>query len=157
MAVHPARHANGTKTRGQLHPVADNNRAVILVRRVALVLLLGVAAVLYGWAADRTALEPYYAASVRSMASSWHDFAFGALDPAATVSLDKLPGAFWPQALSARLFGFHGWALVLPVPSQVAQRGVWVPVNPPSSSTSARSDCWYPVPLQAVQSAVSTA
>lgn len=114
MAVHPARHANGTKTRGQLHPVADNNRAVIRARRVALVLLLGVAAVLYGWAADRTALEPYYAASVRSMASSWHDFAFGALDPAATVSLDKLPGAFWPQALSARLFGFHGWALVLP-------------------------------------------
>jgi 4-amino-4-deoxy-L-arabinose transferase-like glycosyltransferase len=51
---------------------------------------------------------------VRSMAGSWHDFAFGAFDPAGTVSLDKLPGAFWVQALSARLFGVHTWTLVLP-------------------------------------------
>jgi len=42
------------------------------------------------------------------------NFFFGAFDPAGTVSTDKLPGAFWLQAISAGLFGPHNWALVLP-------------------------------------------
>jgi 4-amino-4-deoxy-L-arabinose transferase-like glycosyltransferase len=48
------------------------------------------------------------------MSESWHDFIFGAFDPAGTVTVDKLPGALWMQALSLRVFGFHIWALVLP-------------------------------------------
>ncbi len=44
------------------------------------------------------------------MSQSWHDFFFGAFDPWGTVSVDKLPGAFWLQALSLRVFGFHIWA-----------------------------------------------
>jgi 4-amino-4-deoxy-L-arabinose transferase and related glycosyltransferases of PMT family len=48
------------------------------------------------------------------MSESWHDFIFGAFDPAGTVTVDKLPGALWVQALSLRVFGFHIWALVLP-------------------------------------------
>jgi len=87
---------------------------VTVARRSGVIVLLGVAAVLYAWAASRTALEPYYEAAVRSMAGSWHDFAYGALDPAGTVSLDKLPGAFWLQALAVRAFGFHSWAIILP-------------------------------------------
>jgi 4-amino-4-deoxy-L-arabinose transferase-like glycosyltransferase len=59
-------------------------------------------------------LETYYAAAVRSMAMSWHNFFFGSFDPAGTVTLDKLPGAFWIQALSVRLLGVHAWAFVLP-------------------------------------------
>jgi hypothetical protein len=38
------------------------------------------------------------------MAHSWHDFFYGAFDPLGTVSVDKLPGALWIQALSVRLF-----------------------------------------------------
>ena len=45
---------------------------------------------------------------------SWHNFFFAAFDPAATITLDKLPGAFWLQALSVRIFGVHAWALVAP-------------------------------------------
>jgi 4-amino-4-deoxy-L-arabinose transferase-like glycosyltransferase len=48
------------------------------------------------------------------MSQSWHDFVFGAFDPAGTITVDKLPGALWLQALSLRIFGFHIWALVLP-------------------------------------------
>jgi 4-amino-4-deoxy-L-arabinose transferase-like glycosyltransferase len=48
------------------------------------------------------------------MSMSWHDFFFAAFDPAGTVSLDKLPGAFWIQALSVRAFGVNAWAIVLP-------------------------------------------
>jgi 4-amino-4-deoxy-L-arabinose transferase-like glycosyltransferase len=78
--------------------------------------LLGIAAasvVMYGWGAGRT-LEVYYAAAVRSMAMSWHNFVYASFDPAGTVTLDKLPGAFWVQALSVRAFGVHEWAIILP-------------------------------------------
>jgi 4-amino-4-deoxy-L-arabinose transferase-like glycosyltransferase len=59
-------------------------------------------------------LETFYAGAVRSMSQNWHNFFFGAFDPWGTVSVDKLPGAFWLQALSVRVFGFHIWAFVLP-------------------------------------------
>src|SRR5215472_1294476 len=39
---------------------------------------------------------------------------YGAFDPAASITIDKLAGAFLPQALSARVFGFHPWSLALP-------------------------------------------
>jgi 4-amino-4-deoxy-L-arabinose transferase-like glycosyltransferase len=67
----------------------------------------------YAWNATGN-LEIYYAAAVRSMSMSWHDFFFGAFDPAGTITVDKLPGAFWVQALSVRLFGLHAWAIVVP-------------------------------------------
>ena len=79
-----------------------------------LALVLVVAGFAYGWRAQSVPLEPYYAAAVRAMAGSWPDFAFGAFDPAGTVTLDKLPGAFWLQALSVRAFGVSTWAIVLP-------------------------------------------
>ena len=76
-------------------------------------MLAGVAAFLYAWRSSGY-LEVYYAAAVRSMSMSWHNFLFSAFDPAGTVTTDKLPGAFWVQALSVRLFGLHDWAIVLP-------------------------------------------
>jgi 4-amino-4-deoxy-L-arabinose transferase-like glycosyltransferase len=66
----------------------------------------------YGMAGD--ALETFYGGAVRSMSENWHNFFFASFDPWGTVSIDKLPGAFWVQALSVRLFGFHIWAFVLP-------------------------------------------
>jgi 4-amino-4-deoxy-L-arabinose transferase-like glycosyltransferase len=68
----------------------------------------------YAWGISHDGLEPFYAASVRSMSQNWHNFFFGSFDPAGTVTLDKLPGAFWIQALSVRIFGYHTWAIVLP-------------------------------------------
>lgn len=82
--------------------------------RFALAAIACVAGLSYAWAMNREPLEPYYAAAVRGMSTSWHNFAFGAFDAAGTVTLDKLPGAFWVQALSARLLGVHPWTLVLP-------------------------------------------
>jgi len=81
--------------------------------RPALLGLTVVAGFLYAWRAYGN-LEIYYAAAVRSMSMSWHDFVFAAFDPAGTISVDKLPGAFWVQALSVRVFGLHPWALVAP-------------------------------------------
>jgi 4-amino-4-deoxy-L-arabinose transferase-like glycosyltransferase len=85
-----------------------------LARRCALLLIAALAGLSYAWALTSDVLEPYYAAAVRSMSMSWHNFIYGAFDPAGTVTLDKLPGAFWVQALAVRAFGFHTWVIVAP-------------------------------------------
>ncbi|HUC57055.1 MAG TPA: glycosyltransferase family 39 protein [Streptosporangiaceae bacterium] len=82
--------------------------------RPTLLAIALVAALAYGWGMAGASIEPYYGAAARSMSQSWHDFIFGAFDPAGTVTVDKLPGALWVQALSLRVFGFHIWAIVLP-------------------------------------------
>ncbi len=86
----------------------------VWLRRAALAAIAALAGLLYAWAMGRDALEYYYAAADRSMAMSWHDFVFGAFDPAGTITVDKLPGALWIQALSVRAFGLHTWAIILP-------------------------------------------
>ncbi|MFJ9775935.1 ArnT family glycosyltransferase [Kitasatospora sp. NPDC101157] len=82
--------------------------------RPALLGIAAVAAVLYAWNINHSQYHSFYADAVRSMTESWKAFVFGSFDPAGTITLDKLPGFLWPQALSARLFGFHPWALTLP-------------------------------------------
>jgi 4-amino-4-deoxy-L-arabinose transferase-like glycosyltransferase len=81
--------------------------------RPLLLALTAIAGLGYAWQATGN-LEIYYAAAVRSMSMSWHNFFFAAFDPAGTVTVDKLPGAFWVQALSVRIFGVHAWAIVVP-------------------------------------------
>ncbi|MGV4927186.1 glycosyltransferase family 39 protein (plasmid) [Streptomyces sp. BHT-5-2] len=76
--------------------------------------ILAVAAVLFAWDIQHSVFHTFYAETARSMAESWHGFLFGAFDPGASITIDKLPGFLWPQALSARIFGFHPWALTLP-------------------------------------------
>jgi len=84
------------------------------LRRTAVLVIAAAAGLAYGWQANRDTLEIYYAAAVRSMSMSWHDFIFGGFDPAGTVTLDKLPGAFWIEALAVRAFGVHTWVLIAP-------------------------------------------
>jgi 4-amino-4-deoxy-L-arabinose transferase-like glycosyltransferase len=81
--------------------------------RPLLLVVTALAALSYSWDVGST-IEIYYAAAVRSMSQSWHDFLFGAFDPAGTVTVDKLPGSMWVQALSVRFFGFHEWAVLAP-------------------------------------------
>lgn len=58
--------------------------------------------------------NPYYAATVKSMLTNWHNFFFASYDPAGFVSVDKPPLGLWLQTLSAFIFGFRGWSLLLP-------------------------------------------
>ncbi len=81
--------------------------------RPTLATLTLLAGFFYGWDVAGN-LEIYYAAAARSMSMSWHNFFFAAFDPAGSITVDKLPGAFWLQALAVRLFGVHAWALVAP-------------------------------------------
>jgi 4-amino-4-deoxy-L-arabinose transferase-like glycosyltransferase len=79
-----------------------------------LLAVAALAAVLYTW--NITSLGPanFYLVAVKSMSVSWRAFFYGGLDPGATITIDKIPGAFYPQALSARVFGFHAWSVALP-------------------------------------------
>jgi len=56
----------------------------------------------------------YYAATVKSMLVSWHNFFFAAFEPGGSLSVDKPPLGFWVQALSAYFLGVDGFALALP-------------------------------------------
>ncbi|AWI04797.1 glycosyltransferase family 39 protein [Clostridium drakei] len=56
----------------------------------------------------------YYAAGVKSMTMSLKNFFFVSFDPAGFVTIDKPPLGFWIQAISAKIFGYSGWSIILP-------------------------------------------
>src|SRR5438874_421256 len=71
--------------------------------------------VLYTWGLGNAGYaNSYYAAAVRAMSTSWKAFFYGAIDPGSFITVDKPPAALWVQALSARLFGFSSWSMLLP-------------------------------------------
>ncbi len=83
-------------------------------QRLALGILL-FAVVLHFFRLDQEGFANlYYAATVKSMLTSWSNFFFASFDPGGFVAVDKPPLGFWIQALSATLFGFSGISLLLP-------------------------------------------
>ena len=58
--------------------------------------------------------NPYYAAAVRSITQSWHNFFFVSFDPAGFVTIDKPPLGFWLQAAVVKVAGYHPLAVLLP-------------------------------------------
>jgi 4-amino-4-deoxy-L-arabinose transferase-like glycosyltransferase len=84
-------------------------------RRRALALILLVAAFANFFELQRNGYANlYYAAAIRSMLQSWHNFFFVAFDPGGFVSVDKPPLGFWIQAASAKLLGYSGFSILLP-------------------------------------------
>jgi 4-amino-4-deoxy-L-arabinose transferase-like glycosyltransferase len=59
-------------------------------------------------------VDPFYDAAVRSMSMSWHNFFFGAYEPAGSVSIDKPPVDLWLQVASVKLLGWGSASLKLP-------------------------------------------
>ncbi|MQY26385.1 ArnT family glycosyltransferase [Nocardia aurantia] len=105
-----------------LEPVAPPGRSprpvrdrTTVWRRLSLGALLLATAALYlwdlgagGWA------NQFYAAAVQAGSSSWKAMLFGSSDAAGAITVDKTPGALWVMDLSARLFGFNAWSLLVP-------------------------------------------
>lgn len=83
--------------------------------RTVFAFVVALALVMNCWGLSHNGLgNTYYAAAVRGMTRSWHNFFFVAFDPAGFISVDKPPVALWAQALSARLFGYSSLSLLLP-------------------------------------------
>ena len=94
---------------------SESVRTRRLVPHPELAGLLVLAAVLNLWALSRNGLaNEYYSGAVRSMASSWHNFLYASFDKAGVMTVDKPPLALWVQALSARVFGFSSWSMLVP-------------------------------------------
>ncbi|WP_211294315.1 ArnT family glycosyltransferase, partial [Lentzea kentuckyensis] len=81
----------------------------------ALVAICVLAGALYVWAIGAGQVgNSYYAAAAKSMSTSFTNFLFGSFDPYGVVTVDKPPMSLWPQAIAVWIFGFHGWAVLLP-------------------------------------------
>jgi 4-amino-4-deoxy-L-arabinose transferase-like glycosyltransferase len=56
----------------------------------------------------------FYAAAVEAGSKSWKAMLFGSLDPSNFITVDKPPASLWVMDLSARLFGFSTWSVMVP-------------------------------------------
>jgi 4-amino-4-deoxy-L-arabinose transferase-like glycosyltransferase len=119
--------------------------------RPALWLILLLATGLYAWNISSITGNSFYNAAVYSGTKSWKAFFFGALDSGSFITVDKPPFALWVMGISARVFGFGNWQLMLPMVAagvgSVAVLYPWCaspsatrpPPSPPWSSPSPRS------------------
>jgi 4-amino-4-deoxy-L-arabinose transferase-like glycosyltransferase len=92
-------------------------RPLALTRRgtpTAIAAITALAAVLRFADFSQVPSNSFYDAAVRSMGLSWHNFFYGAFEPAAQVSVDKTPVDLWLQVASTQLFGFSSVAVRLP-------------------------------------------
>jgi 4-amino-4-deoxy-L-arabinose transferase-like glycosyltransferase len=83
--------------------------------RPALFALLAATALLYLWDLSASGnANSFYAAAVQAGSKSWKAWFFGSLDSSNFITVDKPPGALWIMGLSARLFGYNSWSLLVP-------------------------------------------
>jgi 4-amino-4-deoxy-L-arabinose transferase-like glycosyltransferase len=93
--------------------LAGNCRKLLVPFLLGLVLLAGAFLRFYHLGVNGVG-NAYYAATVKSMLVSWHNFFFAAFEPGGSISVDKPPLGFWVEALSAYFLGVNGLALALP-------------------------------------------
>ncbi len=83
--------------------------------RPALGAVLVMAALLCLWRLTRDGYSnDYYAAAARAGSESWKAWFFGSLDPGSFITVDKPPLSLWLMGLSARVFGFSSFSILLP-------------------------------------------
>ncbi|MDX6642678.1 MAG: hypothetical protein QOD76_640, partial [Solirubrobacteraceae bacterium] len=67
------------------------------------------------WSLTRSGYaNTYYASAVYAGSHSWSAMFFNAVDLSQYVSIDKTPLAVWMMSLSARIFGFSSFSMLLP-------------------------------------------
>src|SRR4051794_38010006 len=83
--------------------------------RPALAAVLALAALLCLWHLSISGnSNTYYAAAVKSASVDWKAWFFGSLDPGSFITVDKPPLSLWMMGLSARVFGFSSFSMLLP-------------------------------------------
>ena len=97
-------------------PVVDVRRPPRVSRSGWITAAIGaLTAVLYTWNLASVGMaNSYYAAAVKAGSVSWKAMFFGSIDPGNFITVDKPPAALWVQSLSARIFGFSSWSMLLP-------------------------------------------
>jgi len=83
--------------------------------RPALLGLLALTALLYLWDLGASGdANSFYAAAVQAGTKSWKAMFFGSFDSSNFITVDKPPAALWVMDISARIFGFNSWSLLVP-------------------------------------------
>ena len=86
-----------------------------LWQKIALALVMALAAFMNFFLLGQNGYgNLFYAAGVKSMGDSWHNFFFAAFDPGGFVTVDKPPLGFWLQVLSTKIFGFTPFSIFFP-------------------------------------------
>lgn len=91
----------------------------------ALLAIMALAAVLYGWNLSGSSLNSFYSAAVLSGTQSWKAWFFGSLDAGNFLTVDKPPFALMVMGLSCRVLGFGTWQMMLPM-ILVALGTIWI-------------------------------
>ncbi|MDV6263672.1 ArnT family glycosyltransferase [Rhodococcoides yunnanense] len=82
---------------------------------LGLLVLLAATATLYLWNLTASGYaNTFYAAAVQAGSKDWTAWFFGSLDSENFITVDKPPASLWVMGLSARLFGFSSFSLLLP-------------------------------------------
>jgi 4-amino-4-deoxy-L-arabinose transferase-like glycosyltransferase len=111
----PARSAARDRRRPPLARLFLGEREDARWLRPAFWALLAVTAVVYLWDLSVSGYaNSFYAAAVQAGTKSWEAFFFGSLDSSNFITVDKPPASLWVMVLSARLFGFSSFSLLLP-------------------------------------------
>ncbi|MEU4190422.1 glycosyltransferase family 39 protein [Kribbella sp. NPDC026611] len=77
--------------------------------------LLALTAIAYLWGLSKNGYaNEYYAAAVQAGSTSWKAWFFGSFDSSSFITVDKTPGSLWVMGLSARIFGFNSWSMLVP-------------------------------------------
>ncbi|MER7250881.1 glycosyltransferase family 39 protein [Kribbella sp. NPDC000426] len=77
--------------------------------------LLVLTAIAYLWGLSKNGYaNEYYAAAVQAGSTSWKAWFFGSFDASSFITVDKTPGSLWIMGLSARIFGFNSWSMLVP-------------------------------------------
>jgi len=116
--------ARSRPARGHARPAGQGGWGARLLRarpgdpawaRPALLGLLLATAVLYLAGLSRNGYaNEFYAAAVQAGTKSWKAFLFGSVDSGNFITVDKTPASLWVMELSARVFGFNYWSLLVP-------------------------------------------
>jgi 4-amino-4-deoxy-L-arabinose transferase-like glycosyltransferase len=101
------------KSASKIQLFFKDRRNLLIAGLLILILALGAFVRFYQLGASGDG-NLYYAATVKSMLMSWHNFFFAAFEPGGSLSVDKPPLGFWVQAISAYFLGLNGFALALP-------------------------------------------
>lgn len=74
-----------------------------------------IAASMYSWKLTQAgSSNDFYTSAVISMSKNFKNFWFASFDPSGFITVDKPPVALWLMVISVKIFGFHGWSVVLP-------------------------------------------
>ncbi|MFT8424292.1 MAG: glycosyltransferase family 39 protein [Liquorilactobacillus sp.] len=79
-----------------------------------LIVILVLAAFLYGWNIWKAgSANSFYTSAIISMSESWKNFWYASFDPAGFITVDKPPVALWFMVIFVKIFGLHGWSIVI--------------------------------------------